>query len=121
MHNGHLRWLIPDGYLPPISSGDLISHEAVCVLNTGQEDAMIAITVYFENRDPIEFKDMICKAKRTNHIRMDLLQDGKFGTIPKGVPYALELVSSVPVFIQFSRLDSTQPALALFTTMAFPV
>ena len=31
-------WLIPDGFLPEDSSGKFVSHEAVCVLNTGDDN-----------------------------------------------------------------------------------
>ena len=36
-----------DGYHPEVSKGDVyVSHEAVCVLNVGNEDANIDITLY---------------------------------------------------------------------------
>ncbi len=44
---GKKLWLIPDGFLPEKSSGDQVSHEAICVLNTGSEDAHLDITFYF--------------------------------------------------------------------------
>jgi Anabaena sensory rhodopsin transducer len=34
-------WLIPDGYLPEASQGDQQSHEAICVLNSGTQDATL--------------------------------------------------------------------------------
>jgi hypothetical protein len=37
-----------------------------------------------------------------------------------GTPFALKIESSVKVVVQHTRLDTTQPALALMTTMAFP-
>jgi hypothetical protein len=37
------------------------------------------------------------------------------------VPFALLVESNVPIVVQHTRLDSTQPALALMTTMAFAV
>ncbi len=121
MNQGHRRWIIPDGYLPVDSSGDYVSHESICVLNIGESDADITITVYFEDQDPITFKNISCQSKRTNHIRIDQLDDEVYGSVPRGVPYAIELVSTVAVITQHSRLDSSQSALALFTTMAFPI
>jgi hypothetical protein len=120
MAAGHTSWLIPDGYLPEKSNGDFVSHEAVCVLNTGAHDADIHLTFYFEDRDPMDQFHTSCKARRTHHIRLDKLldQDGK--EVPRGVPYAIEVQSTVPVVVQHSRLDTSQEALALFTTMAFP-
>jgi hypothetical protein len=37
------------------------------------------------------------------------------------VPVALKVESNVNVVVQHTRLDTTQPALALMTTMAYPV
>ncbi len=36
---GKKTWIIPDGFLQPKSTGDQISHEAVCVLNLTKENA----------------------------------------------------------------------------------
>jgi hypothetical protein len=40
--------------------------------------------------------------------------------IPRGVPYAIRIESSVPVTVQYSRMDTTQPALSLMTAIAYP-
>ncbi len=58
---------------------------------------------------------------RTHHIRLDRLisEDGR--EIPRGVPYAVLVESSVPVVVQYSRLDTAQSELALMTTMAYAV
>lgn len=117
---GHCNWYIPDSYIPTVSSGQLISHEAICVLNTGVEDARILVTVYFEDRDPIEGIELLLPGRRTGHFRTDKLEkNGQ--TIPKGVPYAMEVESNVPIIVQYSRLDATQAENSLMTTMAFPV
>ena len=52
---GHRVWAIAEGYLPPSSTGttrQLASHETVCILNTGDSDADVEITVYFAEREP---------------------------------------------------------------------
>lgn len=116
---GHTYWVIPDGYIPPDSSGSLESHESVCVLNTGAEEAVLQVTVYFEDREPLE--GIVCRvpARRTKHIRTASLQAGE-ERIPAGVPYAMTVTSNVPVIVQYSRLDTTQPELALMSVMAYP-
>lgn len=120
MADGKRHWVIPDAYIPPHSSGSLPSHEAICVLNCGGEEAALSITAYFEDREPLENMQVTVGARRTKHIRTDELhKDGE--SIPPGVPYALEVFSNVPIYVQYSRLDSTQPELALMTTMAYPV
>ncbi|WP_340400410.1 sensory rhodopsin transducer [Paenibacillus sp. FSL H8-0079] len=117
---GHTYWVIPDGYIPPKSSGTLESHESICVLNTGATDAELHITIYFEDRDPLE--DIVAEvpARRTKHIRTASLRSGE-QSIPSGVPYAITVSSNIPVIIQYSRLDTTQPELALMSVIAFPI
>ena len=116
---GKQKWIIPDGFLQPKSNGDQISHEAVCVLNLGEKDADINLTFYFEDREPMDTFEAKCGAKRTHHIRLDKLKDQAGNQVPRDVPYAIEVTSSVPVIVQHSRLDTSQEALALFTTMAY--
>ncbi|KIL40552.1 hypothetical protein SD70_12410 [Gordoniibacillus kamchatkensis] len=118
---GKTTWLIPDGFLPPKSTGEHVSHEAVCVLNVGDADAELRLTFYFEDREPMDRFRASCGARRTHHIRLDRLRDEDGHPVPLGVPYAIRVESSAPVIVQHSRLDTTQEALALFTTMAYPV
>jgi len=113
-------WLVPDGYLPSCEPGDLVSHESICVLNTGTEKAHCKLDVFFEDRDPLLDIPFQVEAQRTCHLRLD--RPDMLGGIelPRDVPYATRVMSDVPVVVQSSRLDVTQPNLALFTTMAFP-
>jgi hypothetical protein len=116
---GAKRWFIPDGYIPPVSTGCLISHESICVLNRNEEPANLRITIYFEDQPPIEGIEAVTAGRRTNHIRTSTLQkDGR--SIPPGVPYAIEVESDIPVLVQYSRLDATQPANALMSVIAYP-
>ncbi|XEC93273.1 sensory rhodopsin transducer [Paenibacillus tarimensis] len=119
-NRGEKHWIIPDGYIPEISSGILESHESICVLNVCPEDALLYITIYFEDREPIENIEAFVPARRTKHIRTkELHKDG--ANIPHGVPYAIEVSSDVPVIVQYSRLDATQAENSLMTTMAYPL
>jgi hypothetical protein len=113
-------WVIPDGYLPERSSGDLPSHESTCVLNLGSKPATVRLTAYFENRAPMKGFEVVCPPERTVHIRLDRLRNRRAEQIPTGAPFALKVVSNRKIVVQHTRLDSTQPALALMTTMAFP-
>ncbi|MCS7460548.1 sensory rhodopsin transducer [Paenibacillus doosanensis] len=117
---GEKVWIIPDGYIPEHSSGTLTSHESICVLNTASEDAHLTITIFFEDRDPLENIAEVVAARRTKHIRTSSL--AKEGTpIPVGVPYAIEVKSDIPVIVQYSRLDATQAENALMSVIAYPI
>ncbi|MDP4098310.1 sensory rhodopsin transducer [Paenibacillus sp. P96] len=116
---GSCFWVIPDGYIPPDSSGELVSHESICVLNCGEQPARLRINIYFEEREPLEGIGEVVEGRRTRHIRTSSLEkDGE--RIPAAVPYAITVESDVPVFVQYSRLDTTQPELALMSVMAYP-
>ena len=117
---GKRVWLIPDGYYPEVSKGDVyVSHEAVCVLNVGDEDANIDITLYFEDREPMTGFKAVCKSKRTNHIRMDKIVSASGEKVPRGVPYAMMVVSDVPIVVQYSRLDTSQAEMGFMGLIAY--
>lgn len=67
---GKHRRAIPEGYIPEGSTGpapELISHETVCILNAGDEDASVEITVYFADREPAGPYEETVPAARTRH------------------------------------------------------
>jgi hypothetical protein len=121
LSEGAYVWLIPDGYIPEESTATLLSHESICVLNAADEQANLSITFYFEDRDPIRDVRVTVAPERTRHIRTDLPEHLGGATVPKGVPYAVRVACDVPVTVQHSRVDTSQEALALMTTMAHPV
>ncbi len=119
---GSKTWFIADGYYSSISKGQLFnSHEAICVLNPGKEDAQIHITLYFEDRDKIDGFMAQCKGERTNHIRMDKIRDSNGKGVPMDVPYAMMVESDRDIIVQYSRMDTSQAEMALMTTMAHPL
>jgi hypothetical protein len=119
---GHTRWAIAEGYIPPQSTGtthQLTSHETVCILNAGPADANVTLTIYFKDRDPVGPYRLTVPARRTRHIRFNDLTDP--APIPRDTDYSSVIEADVPIVVQHTRLDSRQPALALLSTMAFPV
>lgn len=120
MKCGSKIWYIPDGFCPSAGYG-LKSHDAVCVLNPGKEDAHISITLYFSDRDKMQGFKAVCPAERTNHIRMDKITDNQGNGVPKDTPYAMLVESDVEIIVQYSRMDTRQAEMALMTTIAYPV
>ncbi len=123
---GKTTWMIPDTYLQKKEnsrSSDPAdrSHEAICVLNTSDNDAHIALTLFFEDREPNTAFTSFCGARRTHHIRLDKILDKDGNGIPEGVPYAILLESDTPVVVQYSRLDTSAAEMALMTTIAYAV
>ena len=123
---GKTTWMIPDTYLQAAEKsrssdpGDR-SHEAICVLNTSDEDAHISLTLFFEDREPNTAFTSFCGARRTHHIRLDKIRDAEGNGIPEAFPYAILLESDTPVVVQYSRLDTSAAEMALMTTIAYAV
>lgn len=118
---GGKRWAIAEGYIPGRSTGhgrDLESHEAVCILNAGDKEAHVTITVFFADRDPVGPFRFTIPARRTHHLRFNDFHDPE--PIPRDTDYASVIESDAPVVVQHTRLDSRQAELALVSTVAFP-
>lgn len=118
---GSTTWVIPEGYIPGQSTGDgraFESHETACVLNTGDQDAHVTVTLFFTDREPAGPYRFTVPARRTVHQRFNDLTEPE--PVPRDTEYASVLVSDVPVVVQHSRLDSRQAELALLSTIAWP-
>jgi hypothetical protein len=117
---GSRRWAIPEGYLPGWSRGkepEMASHETACLLNAGDRDAQVSITVYFSDREPVGPYRLTVPARRTRHVRFDDLSDPE--RIPRATDFASVIESDVPIVVQHTRLDSRQSENALMSTIAF--
>lgn len=119
---GRTRWAIAEGYIPSGSHGpepQMTSHETVCILNAGDADARVTITIYYADREPAGPYRVTVPARRTRHVRFNDLDDPE--PIPRDTDYSSVIESDVPVVVQHTRLDSRQAENALITTMGFPV
>ncbi|GHH46647.1 MULTISPECIES: sensory rhodopsin transducer [Gammaproteobacteria] len=119
---GSHRWAIAEGYIPGWSNGpapQMESHETCCLLNAGDADAHVRITLFFEDREPVGPYRVTVPARRTRHVRFNDLDDPE--SIPHGVGFASLIESDVPLVVQHTRLDSRQAANALMTTIAHPL
>lgn len=118
MKIGRKRWAIPEGYIPSWSHGpepELRSHETACLLNAGDEDAHVALTVYFADREPAGPYRVTVPARRTLHLRFDELTPA----IPKAIDFASVIEADQPIVVQHTRLDSRQSESALMTTLVY--
>ena len=117
---GRRRWAIAEGYIPGWSHGagrEMVSHEAVCLLNASDEDAHVEITIYFTDREPAGPYRITVPARRTRHVRFNDLTDPE--PVPAGTDYSSVIESDMPIVVQHSRLDSRQAENALLSTIAF--
>jgi hypothetical protein len=118
---GRRRWAIPEGYIPSESSysdRDLVSHETACILNAGERDAHVAITIFFADREPVGPYRITVAGQHTLHLRFNDLDDPQ--PIPRDTDYASVFESDVPIIVQHTRLDSRRAEVALLSTVAYP-
>lgn len=112
---GRRRWAIAEGYIPAASTGDsreLKSHETACLLNAGDADAHVEVTIFYTDREP-EAHRIVVPARRTLHLRFDEIG------VRAGIDFASVIESDVPIVVQHTRLDSRQAELALLSTIAY--
>jgi hypothetical protein len=117
---GRKRWAIAEGYIPSQSSFSdraLISHETACILNTGDRDAHVAITIFLADRDPVGPYRVTVSARRSLHLRFNDLDDPQ--PIPRDTDYASVFESDEPIIVQHTRLDSRHPEVSLLSTTAY--
>ena len=116
---GKKRWAIPEGYIPSESiSTDraLLSHETACILNAGDDDAHITLTIFFTNREPVNYRFTV-GARRTVHLRFNDLKDPE--PVPLDTDYSSVFESDVPITVQHTRLDSRRAEISLLSTIAY--
>lgn len=117
---GNRRWAIAEGYIPTWSHGpapQMKSHETACILNAGEQDAHVRITVFFSDKDTIGPYEFTVPARRTKHVRFNELKSPQ--PIPEGTDFSSVIESDVPIVVQHTRLDSRQDANALLSTIAY--
>lgn len=117
---GKKRWAIPEGFIPSYSHAenkDLTSHEAICILNVGSQEANVSLTIFFADRDPVGPYKTKVPSCRTKHLRLNDLTDPQ--PIPKGTEFSTVVESDVEIVVQQTRIDTRQSENALMTTIAF--
>ena len=117
---GAKRWAIAEGYIPGWSHGpepQFTSHETVCILNVSDDDAHVAITVFYSDREPVGPYEVTVPARRTTHLRFNDLKEP--ASIPLDTDFASVIESDVPIVVQHTRLDSRQSENALLSTIAY--
>ncbi|MDR1768873.1 MAG: hypothetical protein LBR32_10720 [Propionibacteriaceae bacterium] len=111
------RWHVPDCYIPPRSSGGQPSHESICVLNDSSQDAHLTLTAYFADREPERSAPVLVPARRDLHLRTAIPEQVGGLRLQPDVPYGIVVESEADLKVQYSRLDTTQPAYTLMTAL----
>ncbi len=117
---GRRRWAIAEGYIPSESSfsnRELLSHETACILNAGDREAHVAVTIFFVDREPVGPYRVTVPPRRTLHLRFNDLADPQPG--PRDTDYSSVFESDQPIVVQHTRLDSRRSEVSLLSTTAY--
>ncbi len=121
MAQGKNQWYIVDGYRPsptPDPAAQYEGHESIMILNPNSQDAHVEISIYFEERDPVENIPYLVPAKRIRCFKShdsEVLGGLHIGV---GVQYSMAIKSDVGVVVQYGRLDVQQSNMAYMALMA---
>lgn len=119
---GKLDWAFSAGRIPLESTGkepEFISHDKIAVLNTSEEEALLELFIFYENEQPVGVFELKIKPRRLRKIRINDLIDPTVINLDRN--YSCFIKASIPVVIQFSRINSATKETAEMGTMAFPV
>lgn len=119
MEIGKKIWIIPDCELPQEGEGVLKGHESVIVVNDTQQEAIIAVSLYFTDRDRYDEITWTVGAGRVRCFRMNNMEDMCGFAVPYETQYAMKLSSTCPIVVQYGRLDNRQTNLAYYTTLGY--
>jgi hypothetical protein len=118
---GRKRWAIAEGYIPAPGptpqDPKLRSHETACLLNAGDAEAHVTLTIYFRDREPAGPYLVTVPPRRTFHMRFNDLCDPE--PIPHSKEYSSVFESDVPIVVQHTRLDMRRADIGLLSTVAF--
>ena len=103
MEYGKKIWIFADGDLPPQGNVEPLGHEALSIVNCGDEDAVVETMILFPDREP-DIIELKVGARRVDCFRLDYPIGESKSQIPHG-QYALRLVSNVPIVAVLGRLD----------------
>ncbi len=117
---GTTRWTIPGGFVPTESTGPepaMVSHDKLCMLNTGNEMATLEITLHYQNARKAGPYPLTLAPERVRHARINDLINPY--APPLGQAYGVVVESSVPIVVQFTRQDTRQAEAATATSLAY--
>ena len=119
-NDGAKVWCFPDGYLPKKNGDELLEpHEALMLMNVGDQPANVKLDIYFEDKDPVTDLPVAIGARRVKCLRLDRPGDVGGLEIPPLTQYALRVRSDRNIIAQFGRLDTTQANLAYYVGVGY--
>lgn len=120
MEIGRRTWVFADGDLPPQGDVEPLGHEALMVVNCGDEEAQLTLDFMFEDQEPRRGVALAAiLPRRARCYRMDQDLGDEAYRVPPG-QFAVMLSSTVPVVAVYGRLDR-RVNMAYYPVAAFAV
>lgn len=116
---GKKTWIIPDCELPEPGEGVLKGHESVIIVNDGDADANINVTLYFVDKPCYTDIRWTVRAKSVRCFRTNNPDDMCGFIVPFDTQYAMKVESDQKIVLQYGRLDNRQVNLAYYTTLGY--
>lgn len=119
--HGDTRWFFPAGMMPGSSTGrepEYTSRTELCLLNAGDDEACVHLTVFHSDRDPVGPYEILVAGRRVREVRLNDLIDPE--ALPLGQPLGLVLESDVPVVAQLRYVDTRRDGLTVTTIPGLP-
>lgn len=116
---GSRIWVFPDAELPPPGDYPAKGHESVIILNPGDEPAVCRLSVYYTDREPVENIEVVVEPRRVRCVRTNNPDDLQGYVIPEEVQYAMIWQCSVPVVMQYGRLDTRDQPMHFYINQGF--
>ena len=116
---GKKIWVFPDGELPEPGPFEAKGHESVIIVNTSDEPAECALTIYYTDREPVEDITATVEPRRVRCLRMNNPADLCGYNVPVGVQYAMKWECSIPVVMMYGRLDVTDQPMHFYINQAY--
>lgn len=119
---GAKNWYVIDGYLPfkgKVDDEPFEGHEAIMILNCHDEQAIVQMDIYYEDREPDAGIEIVVPARRVKCVRMDHPEEIGGVELGRQVQYSLRFRSDIEVVIQYGRMDIAQPNLAYIGLMGY--
>ena len=118
---GKIDWAFAAGRIPFLSQGkepEMTSHDKIAVLNVSGEEAVLKISIFYEDAPPREYEVKL-RPRRLKKIRFNDLIDPEAIRMERN--FSCFVRSNVPVVIQYSRMNTGSLMNAEMTSMGYPV
>jgi hypothetical protein len=113
----NISWNLWAASAGPSLKGTWFSHETACILNVGDQEAHVTITILFADREPVGPYRVTVAARRTLHLRFNDLEQP--AAVPRDTDYSSLFESDVPIILQHTRMDSRRSEVSLLSTIAY--